>query len=157
MDYTILLGIVSTIFSGVSIFQFLTIKSLKREKAAEAKIKEAQAREGEASADTIKLSNLEKYLEVMGSQLIKSQEENQRLRDQNLIYSKDLAELRYQLSVVERRIAGMQKTIDTEISRRKYAEKNICEREGCSQRIPEIGTFKPKNNHESKSECNSNN
>ena len=149
MDYTIILGIVSTFFSGVSIFQFVTIKSLKREKAAEAKIKEAQAREGEASADSLNLSNLEKYLEVMGSQLIKSQEENQRLREQNLVYTKDLAELRYQLSVVERRITGMQKTIDAEISRRKYAEKNICEREGCSQRIPEIGTFKPNNNHES--------
>lgn len=157
MDYTIVLGIFTTIFSGVSLFQFFTIKSLKREKAAEAKIKEAQAREGEASADSLNLSNLEKYLEVMGSQLIKSQEENQRLREQNLVYTKDLAELRYQLSVVERRITGMQKTIDAEISRRKYAEKNICEREGCSQRIPEIGTFKPKNNHESKSECNSNN
>lgn len=156
MDYTILLGIVSTFFSGVSIFQFVTIKSLKREKAAEAKIKEAQAREGEASADSLNLSNLEKYLEVMGSQLVKSQEENQNLREQNLVYSKDLAELRYQLSVVERRITGMQKTIDAEISRRKYAEKNICEREGCSQRLPELGTFKP-NYNESKSESNSNN
>lgn len=156
MDYTIVLGIFTTIFSGVSLFQFFTIKSLKREKAAEAKIKEAQAREGEASADSLNLSNLEKYLEVMGSQLVKSQEENLNLREQNLVYSKDLAELRYQLSVVERRITGMQKTIDAEISRRKYAEKNICEREGCSQRIPEIGTFKPKYN-ESKSESNSNN
>ena len=156
MDYQILLGIVSTFFSGVSIFQFVTIKSLKREKAAEAKIKEAQAREGEASADSLNLSNLEKYLEVMGSQLVKSQEENQNLREQNLVYSKDLAELRYQLSVVERRITGMQKTIDAEISRRKYAEKNICERDGCSQRLPELGTFKP-NYNESKSESNSNN
>ena len=135
MDYTILLGIVSTIFSGVSIFQFLTIKSLKREKAAEAKIKEAQAREGEASADTIKLSNLENYLEVMGEQLIKSQQENVALREQNTNYNKQLDALNYKFAAVERKIAGMQKTIDLEIARRKIAEDKICKKEDCPNRV----------------------
>lgn len=135
MDYTILLGIVSTFFSGVSIFQFVTIKSLKREKAAEAKIKEAQAREGEASADTIKLSNLEKYLEVMGEQLIKSQQENVALREQNTNYNKQLDALNYKFAAVERKIAGMQKTIDLEIARRKIAEDKICKKEDCPNRV----------------------
>jgi predicted nucleic acid-binding Zn-ribbon protein len=134
MDYTILLGIFTTIFSGVSLFQFFTIKSLKREKAAEAKIKEAQAREGEASVDTIKLSNLEKYLDVMGEQLVKSQQENVTLRDQNTNYMKQLDALNYKLSAVERKIAGMQKTIDLEIARRKNAEENECEVENCPNR-----------------------
>lgn len=135
MDYTILLGIFTTIFSGVSIFQFVTIKSLKREKAAEAKIKEAQAREGEASADTIKLSNLEKYLEVMGEQLIKSQQENVALREQNTNYNKQLDALNYKFAAVERKIAGMQKTIDLEIARRKIAEDKICKKEDCPNRV----------------------
>ncbi len=135
MDYTIVLGIFTTIFSGVSIFQFVTIKSLKREKAAEAKIKEAQAREGEASADTIKLSNLEKYLEVMGEQLIKSQQENVALREQNTNYNKQLDALNYKFAAVERKIAGMQKTIDLEIARRKIAEDKICKKEDCPNRV----------------------
>jgi flagellar biosynthesis chaperone FliJ len=135
MDYTIVLGIFTTIFSGVSLFQFFTIKSLKREKAAEAKIKEAQAREGEASADTIKLSNLEKYLEVMGEQLIKSQQENVALREQNTNYNKQLDALNYKFTAVERKIAGMQKTIDLEIARRKIAEDKICKKEDCPNRV----------------------
>lgn len=135
MDYTIVLGIFTTIFSGVSLFQFFTIKSLKREKAAEAKIKEAQAREGEASADTIKLSNLEKYLEVMGEQLIKSQQENVALREQNTNYNKQLDALNYKFAAVERKIAGMQKTIDLEIARRKIAEDKICKKEDCPNRV----------------------
>lgn len=135
MDYTIVLGIFTTIFSGVSLFQFFTIKSLKREKAAEAKIKEAQAREGEASADTIKLSNLEKYLEVMGEQLIKSQQENVALREQNTNYNKQLDALNYKFAAVERKIAGMQKTIDLEIARRKIAEDKICTKDDCPNRV----------------------
>ena len=135
MDYTIVLGIFTTIFSGVSLFQFFTIKSLKREKAAEAKIKEAQAREGEASADTMKLSNLEKYLEVMGEQLIKSQQENVALREQNTNYNKQLDALNYKFTAVERKIAGMQKTIDLEIARRKTAEDKICKKEDCPNRV----------------------
>ena len=135
MDYTIVLGIFTTIFAGVSLFQFFTIKSLKREKAAEAKIKEAQAREGEASVDTIKLSNLEKYLDVMGEQLVKSQQENVALREQNTNYNKQLDALNYKFAAVERKIAGMQKTIDLEIARRKIAEDKICKKEDCPNRV----------------------
>lgn len=141
MDYTILLGIISTFFSGVSIFQFLTIKSLKREKAAEAKIKEAQAREGEATADSLKLTNIEKYLNVLSQELNKSQQENLQLKSENSVYLKELSELRFKLSEVERKVTGMQKIIDHEISRRKYAERNICENIACPDRIPELGTF----------------
>ena len=141
MDYTILLGIVTTFFSGVSIFQFVTIKSLKREKAAEAKIKEAQAREGEATADSLKLTNIEKYLNVLSQELNKSQQENLQLKSENSVYLKELSELRFKLSEVERKVTGMQKVIDHEISRRKYAERNICENTACPDRIPELGTF----------------
>ena len=42
----------------------------------------------------------------------------------------------------ERKVAGMQKLIESEISERKKAENNICFADDCKLRRPKLGTYK---------------
>jgi len=42
-----------------------------------------------------------------------------------------------------RDVSKLQKTVDAELRRRRYAERMICLRKGCDIRIPDIGTYVP--------------
>ena len=42
-----------------------------------------------------------------------------------------------------RDVSKLQKTVDAELRRRRYAEQLICLREDCDIRIPDIGTYVP--------------
>lgn len=42
-----------------------------------------------------------------------------------------------------RDVSKLQKTVDAELQRRRYAEQLICLREDCDIRIPDIGTYVP--------------
>jgi chromosome segregation ATPase len=55
-----------------------------------------------------------------------------------------LKNLEFKVSENDRKISGMQKTIDNEIRRRKLAEHNICFVDDCKSREPKLGTYKPK-------------
>ncbi len=53
-----------------------------------------------------------------------------------------LRTLEFKVSENDRKIGGMQKTIDNEIRERKLAESNICFVTECELRKPRLGTYK---------------
>ncbi len=53
-----------------------------------------------------------------------------------------LKSLEFKVSENDRKISGLQKTIDSEIKERKAAENNICFVTGCQLRKPKLGTYK---------------
>ena len=53
-----------------------------------------------------------------------------------------LKTLEFKVGENNRKISGMQKTIDNEIKERKIAESNICFVSDCETRRPKLGTYK---------------
>ena len=53
-----------------------------------------------------------------------------------------LKNLEFKVSENDRKISGMQKTIDNEIKERKMAENNVCFATDCKLRRPPLGTYK---------------
>jgi len=53
-----------------------------------------------------------------------------------------LKNLEFKVSENDRKISGMQKTIDNEIKERKMAENNVCFSTDCKLRRPPLGTYK---------------
>ena len=53
-----------------------------------------------------------------------------------------LKSLEFKVSENDRKISGMQKTIDNEIKERKIAESSICFVTDCQLRKPKLGTYK---------------
>ena len=53
-----------------------------------------------------------------------------------------LKNLEFKVSENDRKISGMQKIIESEISERKKAENNICFADDCKLRRPKLGTYK---------------
>lgn len=53
-----------------------------------------------------------------------------------------LKTLEFKVGENDRRISGMQKTIDNEIKERKMAENNVCFLADCELRKPKLGTYK---------------
>ena len=53
-----------------------------------------------------------------------------------------LKSLEFKVSENDRKISGMQRTIDSEIKERKRAENNICFVTDCQLRRPKLGTYK---------------
>ncbi len=99
---------------------------------------------GEATAGVVKesMEALRSALETLTSQqnvfavTIKS-------KDDEITLLKDkIKELNLRVAENERKVAGMQRTIDNEIRLRKEAECNICFVSDCELRKPRLGTYK---------------
>ena len=114
------------------------------------------AKESEADALIKYGGAMEKLLENIGKQQ-QSFENSMRDKDdiikqqKHLIetYKKDLDEALKKISQFEmifkqneRKINGLQKTIDAEIGKKKFAENNVCFVEDCELRKPKLGTYK---------------
>ena len=102
--------------------------------------------EGSATAGVVKesMDALKSALETLTSQqevfaiTIKS-------KDDEIVLLKDrVKELNLRVAENERKVAGMQRTIENEIRLRKKAEGNICFVSDCESRKPKLGTYKPK-------------
>lgn len=102
--------------------------------------------EGSATAGVVKesMEALKSALETLTSQqdvfaiTIKSKDDEiAALKDQ-------IKELNLRVAENERKLAGMQRTIENEIRLRKEAEGNICFVADCQMRKPKLGTYKPK-------------
>ena len=100
--------------------------------------------EGSATAVVVKesMEALRSALETLTSQqdvfavTIKS-------KDDEITLLKDkIKELNLRVAENERKVAGMQRTIDNEIRLRKEAEGNICFVSDCELRKPRLGTYK---------------
>ena len=101
---------------------------------------------GSATAGVVKesMDALKSALETLTSQqevfaiTIKSKD------DEIVSLKEQLKELNLRVAENERKVAGMQRTIDNEIRLRKEAEGNICLVSDCQMRKPKLGTYKPK-------------
>ena len=131
-----ILAIISSLFAGTTIFQFIFIRSQRKKIAAEA------SQEG-AKADGLNLSNIKEMLELQGKQLVESEKRNGELSKENDILRQKLREYDYKLEQFERKVKGVERVVGIEIARRIFAENNICLRKGCDEREPELGAYKP--------------
>lgn len=155
-----------TLIAAVTaVFFWRENKRIKKSEAqrAEAEAKTAEAGTGKAQVEVVADSTnaIAKLFELLTSQqerfnsIIKDKDKVIE-QQQGLIegYKKALEEanqklktLEYKVSDNDRKIAGMQKTIDSEIKDRRIAENNICFVSDCDLRKPKLGTYK-KNNDE---------
>ena len=101
---------------------------------------------GSATAGVVKesMDALKSALETLTSQqevfaiTIKSKD------DEIVTLKEQIKELNLRVAENERKVAGMQRTIENEIRLRKEAEDNICFVTDCELRKPKSGTYKPK-------------
>ena len=101
---------------------------------------------GSATAGVVKesMDALKSALETLTSQqevfaiTIKSKD------DEIVVLKEQIKELNLRVAENERKVAGMQRTIDNEIRLRKEAEGNICFVNDCELRKPALGTYKSK-------------
>ncbi len=100
--------------------------------------------EGSATAGVVKesMEALKSALETLTSQqevfavTVKS-------KDDEIVTLKDqIKELNLRVAENERKVAGMQKLIESEFRERKKAEHNICFVTDCKLREPSLGTYK---------------
>ena len=130
-----ILAILSSLFAGTTIFQFIFLRSQRKKVSAEA------SQEG-AKADGLNLENIRNLLELQGKQLLESEKRNGELSKENEMLRQKLREYDYKLEQFERKIKGMERIISTEIARRSYAEHHICLNLDCKDRKPGLGEFK---------------
>ena len=100
--------------------------------------------EGSATAGVVResMDALKSSLETLTSQ----QEvfaEVVRSKDNEIASLKEqIKELNLRVAENERKVAGMQRTIESEIKERRNAESNICFVADCELRKPKLGTYK---------------
>lgn len=131
----ILLGILAPLLATTTIIQLFTIKSQKEK----AKI---SVKEEEAKVDALNLANIKEALTIKGETMVMVERANKVLMEENQELGKKIREYDYKLGEVERKISGMERVITEEISRRDFAEKNICLNLKCQERMPKSGEFK---------------
>ena len=127
MDWGMIISAVLGLVGGGALTGFMLLKQTK----------------GSATAGVVKewMDALKSALETLTSQqevfaiTIKSKDDEiEALRDQ-------IKELKLRVSENERKVAGMQRTIENEIRLRKEAEGNICFVTDCELRKPRLGTY----------------
>lgn len=57
--------------------------------------------------------------------------------------SRKLSEHEETITNLDRDVKKLQRTVDAELRRRRYAERMICLRKECNIRVPDIGTYTP--------------
>ncbi len=130
-----ILAILSIVFAGTTIIQLFTIRAQKDKAKISVKVEQAKA-------DEMNLANLKEALIVKGETMLIVEKANQELIKESYKRDKKLREYDYKLGEVERKVSGMERVITEEISRRDFAEKNICLNLKCQERMPKSGEFK---------------
>ena len=99
---------------------------------------------GEATAGVVKesMDALKAALEMLTSQQNVFASTIQSKDDEIAMLKDQIKELNLRVAENERKVAGMQRTIDNEIRLRKEAEGNICLVTDCDLRKPRLGTYK---------------
>lgn len=151
MEMTAILGILTTLLGGANIGQFLFFRKKAREYEAGTKKSEEEAKK--AGFDNYR-DQLDYFFGVNNTLV----EANMKLREENFTLNQKMKEYDYRFSSYDRKIQGMQRTIEDNIKkfnalsgemerikkRATFAEGNICLNMDCRERIPALGTFKYK-------------
>lgn len=146
MDWTIVYSILGAALTGGGLSWLFKIREDKASSKTDVITKAADAM-------AKLLDNFEKQQVTFGEALdgkdliIKQQQElldryKETLEDAN----QKMRGLEYKVAEYERKLAGMQRIIDSEIKDRKMAENNICFVNECKLRQPKLGTYKKENN-----------
>lgn len=100
--------------------------------------------EGSATAGVVKesMDALKSSLETLTSQQEVFAEVVRSKDNEILALKEQIKELNLRVAENERKVAGMQRTIDNEIKERRTAESNICFVADCELRRPKLGTYK---------------
>ena len=124
-------------------------KENRRIKRSEAVQSEATARREDASAATemmglrertvAHMERMNDYNKTNAESLLLMVRERDEL---NNLLKKDLELLHLQRSEDHRRITGLEKTVERELSWRRDGDRHYCAVEECERRMPPIGTFK---------------
>lgn len=130
-----LTAILSIVFAGTTIIQLFTIRAQKDKAKISVKVEQAKA-------DELNLANIKEALTIKGETMVMVERANKVLIEENQELGKKIREYDYKLSEVERKISGMERVITEEISRRDFAETNICLNLKCQERKPKLGEFK---------------
>ena len=127
MDWGMIVTAVLGIVGGGAIMGFLLLKQTKSSATADALNK---------YADWSKeiMDQMVKQQQIFNDIIKTKDEETKGLREQ-------VRELNLRVAENERKVAGMQRTIDNEIRLRKTAESNICFVTDCELRKPRLGTY----------------
>lgn len=150
---TTIISIVASLFAGTTIFQFFSLRSMRKKMSAEANKVSAEAEQEGARADGLKLDNLNKFIEIQGAHLVEAVKLNGikdniidtltvKLREYDSNFENFKRANEYQIEVLTRKVKGLEKVVSREIIRREYAEKHICLNMDCKDRIPKLGEFK---------------
>lgn len=130
------------VLAGLNIFQFISIRSLKKKANAEADKITAEAEQEDAKADGLNLDNIRAALKLQGDQLVAAEERNHILWENNHSLRKKIDEYDTKMSELERKVRGLEKMMGKEIERREYAEKHICLNLECGDRVPTLGEYR---------------
>lgn len=140
---TIISIIASSLFAGTTIFQFFSLRSMKKKLRAEANKVSAEAEQEGARADGLNLDNIRNLLDLQGEQLVASEQRNKAISTINDELRAKMEEYDDALTELKNQVREMEKRLNETLGRAEYAEENLCTNTGCRTRKPKLGTFKP--------------
>lgn len=144
MDWTTIIVTLVTVLLSGGIFGSIVFYNENKKKAkAEAKKEDASANVEDASAANTLLGVLNGFKTYMEEIISYNQKVNLKLledirsKDADIEeFKKEIASLKQKVAENERKLIGLQKAFDTEMSARLEAEKNKCVVENCKLRQP---------------------
>lgn len=144
MDWTTIIVTLVTVLLSGGIFGSIVFYNENKKKAkAEAKKEDASANVEDASAANTLLGVLNGFKTYMEEIISYNQKVNLKLledirsKDSDIEeFKKEIASLKQKVAENERKLIGLQKAFDTEMSARLEAEKNKCVVEKCKLRQP---------------------
>ncbi len=140
---TIISTIASSLFAGTTIFQYFSIRSMRKKFKAEANKASAEADQEEAKVDGLNLENIRTLLNLQGEQLTASEQRNIALSKINDELRAKMEEYDDALTDMKDQIRQMKDKLSQTMNRAEYAEENLCLDKECEIRQPKLGTFKP--------------
>lgn len=140
---TIISIIASSLFAGTTIFQFFSLRSMKKKLRAEANKVSAEAEQEGARADGLNLENIRNLLDLQGEQLVASEQRNKAISTINDELRAKMEEYDDALTELKNQVREMENRLNETLGRAEYAEENLCTNTGCRTRKPKLGTFKP--------------
>lgn len=134
----------ASLLAGFNIYQFISIRSLKKKANAEADKAGAEADQEDARADGLNLDNIRQAYQLQGEMLVQSEIQRKEMWETNAKLIKQMSEYDQKFSELERKVRGLEKIMGKEVELREYAERHICLNLECKDRKPTLGTFTSK-------------
>lgn len=116
MDWGNIVSCLLTFVTGGGILIWVTLKDKKRQEGEKTAQAHEQTRQDRVETEVKQFEYLSKRVEFAEQHIV----------------------------TLHKKMTGMQNVINEYVSRTVYAESHICEDEQCANRVPALGTYKPK-------------